>query len=122
MSTVYIDGLARSNSLRNPRAAKSRQLSSLASTPEEPDFPSASHTPAECVKFGSEPIALRAPPSKNARSEIGSSNLMALSDDEKEFLQSFSKKEYKPELLFEDDEIIKRIKNHPMALWKMQHD
>lgn len=50
------------------------------------------------------------------------SNLMALSDDEKEFLQSFSKKEYKPELLFEDDEIIKRIKNHPMALWKMQHD
>ena len=50
------------------------------------------------------------------------SNLMVLSDDEKEFLQSFSKKEYKPELLFEDDEIIMRIKNHPMALWKMQHD
>jgi len=31
----------------------------------------------------------------------------------------FSKKEYRPELLFEED-ILKRIKTHPMAMWKMQ--
>jgi hypothetical protein len=26
--------------------------------------------------------------------------------------------EYRPDLLFEDNEILSRIKNHPMALWK----
>jgi len=48
--------------------------------------------------------------------------LMVLNDSEREFLYSFSKKVYKPDLLFEDDSIIGRIKNHPMALWKMQHE
>ena len=45
-------------------------------------------------------------------------DLMDLSLTEKEFLMDFSKGEYKPELLFEDDEILKRIQNHPMAIWK----
>lgn len=34
------------------------------------------------------------------------------------FWSSFAEGEYKPELLFDDPEIISRIKNHPMALWK----
>jgi len=29
-------------------------------------------------------------------------------------------KKYLPELLFDNEEILLRIHNHPMALWKMQ--
>lgn len=39
---------------------------------------------------------------------------------EQEFLHRFKNKEYLPELLFEDTVIIDRIKNHPMALWKIR--
>jgi hypothetical protein len=46
------------------------------------------------------------------------SDLMILSKEEKEFLDSFESGEYIPELLFEDKKILERIKNHPMALWK----
>ena len=45
---------------------------------------------------------------------------MRLTGSEKEFLQNFSKGRYKPELLFDDAEIIARIRNHPMAEWKIQ--
>jgi len=48
-------------------------------------------------------------------------NLLVLTDDEKEFLENFEKKEYTPELLFEDDGILERIKNHPMAIWKCKN-
>ena len=44
--------------------------------------------------------------------------ILTLSEREQEFLQYFKQKEYKPDLLFDDPEIIERIKNHPMALWK----
>ena len=43
---------------------------------------------------------------------------MMLQDGEKEYMECFISKEYRPELLFEDYEIVERIKNHPMALWK----
>ena len=29
------------------------------------------------------------------------------------------RKEFRPELIFEDEEIIARLENHPMAIWKM---
>ena len=45
-------------------------------------------------------------------------NLMILTAKEQEYLDNFEKKKYIPELLFDDVDIIKRIKNHPMALWK----
>lgn len=45
-------------------------------------------------------------------------NLMILTDSEKEYLEKFEAKQYHPELLFEDEEIVERIKNHPMAIWK----
>lgn len=45
--------------------------------------------------------------------------LMVLTEAEKEFVDRFEKGEYIPELLFEDERILERIKNHPMALWKM---
>ena len=34
------------------------------------------------------------------------------------FWKAFAKGEYKPELLFDDAEILSRIERHPMALWK----
>ncbi len=46
------------------------------------------------------------------------SNLLVLTDDEKLFIVKFNQKEYCPELLFEDKEILERIKDHPMAIWK----
>lgn len=48
------------------------------------------------------------------------SDLMQLTEMEKQFMEEFRQKRYRPELLFEDDEIVKRLKRHPMALWKMQ--
>lgn len=48
------------------------------------------------------------------------SELMVLTMEEKEFLDKFENGEYIPELLFEDKEILDRIKNHPMALWKIR--
>ena len=48
------------------------------------------------------------------------SELMVLTIKEKEFLDKFENGEYIPELLFEDKEILDRIKNHPMALWKIR--
>ena len=34
------------------------------------------------------------------------------------FWKEFSKGKYRPDLLFDDPEILERIRNHPMALWK----
>lgn len=34
------------------------------------------------------------------------------------FWTAFSRGEYKPGLLFEDTELLSRIEQHPMALWK----
>lgn len=45
-------------------------------------------------------------------------NLMILTAKEQEYLDNFEKKKYIPELLFDDVDIVKRINNHPMALWK----
>lgn len=48
------------------------------------------------------------------------SGLMVLTANEQDFLRKFREREYCPELLFDDGQVIKRISNHPMALWKMQ--
>jgi len=41
------------------------------------------------------------------------SDLMVLTDSEKEYLERFIAKEYRPDLLFDDEEMLERIKNHP---------
>lgn len=46
------------------------------------------------------------------------SQLLTLSAEEDAFLTEFSNNNYLPELLFEDEELLARIRNHPMALWK----
>lgn len=47
--------------------------------------------------------------------------LMKLTPGENNFLISFKEKHYRPELLFDDPAIVERVKNHPMALWKMKN-
>ena len=49
------------------------------------------------------------------------SNLMKLTESETKFINEFENGNYYPELLFDDQDIINRIKNHPMALWKISN-
>ena len=44
--------------------------------------------------------------------------LLQLTDCERLFVEHFNANEYCPELLFEEEAIVERVKNHPMALWK----
>lgn len=44
------------------------------------------------------------------------SKLMKLNDLERRFINEFENGNYKSEILFDDKDIINRIKNHPMAL------
>jgi predicted nucleotidyltransferase component of viral defense system len=44
--------------------------------------------------------------------------LMILTDHEKLFIENFNAGIYQPDLLFDDEEIIERIKAHPMAVWR----
>ena len=46
---------------------------------------------------------------------------MKLNESETKFINEFENSNYCPELLFDDNEIINRIKNHPMALWKISN-
>ncbi|MBI9095100.1 MAG: nucleotidyl transferase AbiEii/AbiGii toxin family protein [Sphaerochaeta sp.] len=49
--------------------------------------------------------------------------LLQLTDNEKKFLSLFKSKIFKPELVFDDPEIITNISSHPMVAWKMMnHD
>lgn len=47
-------------------------------------------------------------------------SILRLSPEEKEYMEAFSNRSYKPELLFRDNSILERITDHPMALWKIQ--
>jgi hypothetical protein len=46
-------------------------------------------------------------------------SLFELSDNEKQFLSVFRNGKYNPELLFDGD-LLERVRDHPMAAWKMQ--
>ena len=48
--------------------------------------------------------------------------LLVLRKEEKTFLDSFRAKQYRPEALFTDDDILTRIAEHPMAIWKCRAD
>jgi predicted nucleotidyltransferase component of viral defense system len=49
------------------------------------------------------------------------SELLVLTEKEKQFLEGFRNNDYCPELLFEG-EILERVRNHPMALWKTREN
>jgi len=57
---------------------------------------------------------------KNAVAEF-LKELLVLESDERKFLDEFKAKRYRPELLFDDIDILDRIREHPMALWKIQN-
>lgn len=44
--------------------------------------------------------------------------LITIDENEQRFINEFKAKNYKPELLFNDEMIINNIKKHPMALWR----
>ena len=46
---------------------------------------------------------------------------LVLAETETEFLEKFKRGQYMPELLFTDNEIIIRIQDHPMAIWRATH-
>lgn len=45
-------------------------------------------------------------------------SLIKLTEEELMFVYEFRNKNYKPELLFDDHEIVDRVSLHPMALWR----
>ena len=49
-------------------------------------------------------------------------DLLVLTDSEKEFLSKLQEKIYAPELLFSDEGIIINVKNHPAALWRVREN
>lgn len=48
-------------------------------------------------------------------------DIIVIDDNIKEFYDKFKKGIYEPQLLFEDQEIIERIKEHPMIIWKLNN-
>lgn len=46
--------------------------------------------------------------------------LLQLTESEIAFIEAFNAKHYQPELLFNDENIINNINNHPMAYWKIR--
>ena len=46
-------------------------------------------------------------------------DIMVVDDNIKEFYDKFQKGIYEPELIFENKEIIKKVKEHPMIMWKL---
>lgn len=48
-------------------------------------------------------------------------DILVIDDNIKEFYDKFQKGIYEPELIFEDKEIIERIKEHPMIMWKLSN-
>lgn len=49
-------------------------------------------------------------------------DILVVDDNTKEFYDRFQKGIYEPELLFEDKEIIERVKEHPMIMWKLNKE
>ena len=44
--------------------------------------------------------------------------MKSMTDSEKDYLSEIKAKSYRPELLFDDPNIIERIKTHPMSIWR----
>ena len=48
-------------------------------------------------------------------------DILVIDDNTKLFYNKFQKGIYEPELLFNDKEIVERIKEHPMIMWKLSN-
>lgn len=47
--------------------------------------------------------------------------LLVLTKDEQKYVELYNQGKFKPSLLFEDENIVETIENHPMAIWKMMN-
>ena len=47
-----------------------------------------------------------------------SGTFSVLTDNKTLFIENFNRSVYQPDLLFDDDEIIARICEHPQAIWR----
>ena len=54
----------------------------------------------------------------NLEKVIRLTDILHFTQPELHFIDAFNNGNYYPELLFEDKDIITRIQNHPMAIWK----
>ena len=45
-------------------------------------------------------------------------DFLIFSDNEQRFVEHFNRREYRPEILFNDDEFVANVRSHPMAHWK----
>ena len=48
-------------------------------------------------------------------------DILVIDDNTRLFYDKFQKGIYEPELLFNDKEIVERIKEHPMIMWKLNN-
>ena len=48
-------------------------------------------------------------------------DILIIDDNIKLFYDKFQKGIYEPELLFDNREIVERIKEHPMIIWKLNN-
>jgi len=91
------------------------------SVPEHFDFSGIENISAQKIKTDLIPVLRRAerfdfPTAKNKVEEYLKEIL--LPEDNLSFWSAFAKGDYKPELLFDDSQILSRIAEHPMARWK----
>lgn len=89
--------------------------------PEHFDFSRIGNISAQKIKTDLTPVLRRAEhfdlPTAKAEVEEYLKGIL-LPEDDLSFWSAFAKGEYKPELLFDDPEILSRIAEHPMARWK----
>lgn len=45
-------------------------------------------------------------------------SFLSFTEDERNFIEHFNQREYRPDILFNESSIVEIIINHPMALWK----
>ena len=48
-------------------------------------------------------------------------NILVIDSKTKEFYEKYKQGIYEPELIFNDENILNRIKNHPMINWKLKN-
>ena len=91
------------------------------SVPEHFDFSRIGNISAQKIKTDLTPVLRRAEhfdlPTAKAEVQEYLRGIL-LPEDDLSFWSAFAAGEYKPELLFDDPEILSRIEEHPMARWK----
>ena len=91
------------------------------SVPKHFDFSRIENISAQKIKTDLTPVLRRAEhfdlPTAKEKVEKYLKEIL-LPEDDLSFWSAFANGDYKPELLFDDPEILSRIAEHPMALWK----